>query len=272
MCARVSVFRILIFSFFAQNDAEYKNKKLIQARTFRSLVHSVGLVGLIRSHNQSNLLYSHLRICKIKMNYSSHVFRTEYNLISHTHVCIVYDIWFTTAFAHHIRLLLEMPRAKYGARASVIHTQFNQYWCGRCLCVIVQCMYLENGNHFVEWLMMPTVLNQNQKGVACNSKWEKRKIFWIGGIFHNSVSKLYPSPHVKWSEQTTNQSTPKRFAVVVSHFSLRNFTSQNPFDRSTHTSTGTKPNAHCSHSAFMKSNHRLVVCREQREISCVYVV
>lgn len=68
------VFRILIFSFSSANF--YTNKVMPSIKTKYSFKHAHSLTQSIEF-----AIYSHLRICKIKMNYSSHVFRTEYNLI-----------------------------------------------------------------------------------------------------------------------------------------------------------------------------------------------
>lgn len=38
-----------------------------------------------------------------------------------------------------------------------------------------------------EWVMMPAALNQNRKGLACDLNLAWKRIFWIGGGFHNSV-------------------------------------------------------------------------------------
>lgn len=181
------------------------------------------------------------------------------------------------AFAHHIRLLLEMPRAKYGVCVCDSHTQFNQYWCGRCLWC--DAMHVFREWQSFRWMANDanTVLNQNQKGVACNircthSKWEKIRTYFELMEFPIIPLKLYPFTACKMIRTNHQPIHTEALSVVASHLSLQNFTSQNPFDRSTHTRLGTKPNAkhaHCSYSAFIKSNHRLVVCREQRDFMCL---
>lgn len=90
------------------------------------------------------------------------------------------------------------------------HTQFNQYWCGRCLwcdaCISRMAIIPLNGQWCQHSIKSKSKRSRMQCTMYAFEVREKKNIFWIDGIFIIPL-KLYPSPHVKWSEQTTNQYT-----------------------------------------------------------------